>query len=835
MFTNNLTKMIAILVIIAPVHAIAAGANPAERAEEENIQTLRQVTVTGKAEDPLTVGNSLDRSKLNSLPAQNGSLNEALSILPGIQFSEAHRSSDNAGEILPSSVSISGGRFYENNFLIDGISNNSLLDPSSSDIDSTSDTPGHPQKGFLHPSLIESINVQRANISARHGQFTGGVVEAETRDPADKFGGEIRVRHTRSEWTRLHRSYERREDYWHNTDGTVQPDFRKFDSFVSLDLPINETMGILASYSQIYSEIPLYQVSIPSLEVSQTAQERVLENYFLKFVANPSDETKWSLTWSYEPYEAEYFRDEVVNSRYTLDNNTYSLSSKLERRLEHTDFEFDVSYSKSSNSRKAPTDSFNWLASPSKPWGYVTDADKPYQYSKEGGYGDLDKEQETKSIKLHVDVDPFKTEALWHKISFGLSYEDVDGQYTRSEDSTKYILAKASEDVICPAGSIDCISGDQYMWFKNVFPAENSIAGINFLDAYIEDEVTVDRLTIRPGVRVSRDDLQDNTNWAPRLSASYDLFGDGSTLFLAGANRYYGKTLLTYALKDKRPPAQIWWRFPPTLNADNTPKDWIQRDTSTIVTTRLSDLETPYTDEMTIGFDQALFEGTLNITYINRDSDDELSTTVVDEIPIADGLTYKFTEWTNGGSSEHQEVNVSWEREWRNHYLLANATWQKTETSNSDYDARADYPDDNDDGSADPVWYADRLYDRDELPRPDYNREFSGTLTYVGRLPYGFTFTNVTRYRSGYTALVDSKEDHILPSGEEIAIYEEKRLPESWTTDWRLEWEKTLYKDQTFITSLEINNLFNEKVETGSADEIYNLGRQFWLGMTYKF
>jgi hypothetical protein len=836
MLFNRLSVAVFITLLILPTSLCATESNSTEAPlPTGEATTLEPVTVIGQAVDPLTVSNSLNRTTLKALPAQNGSLNEVLSVLPGIQYSEAHRTSDNAGEIIPPSLSISGGRFYENNFIIDGVSNNSLLDPSSSNIDSTKDTPGHPQSSFLHPSLIESINVQRANISARYGSFTGGVVEAETRDPAEKFGGEVSLRHTRSEWTRVHRNWERRLEYWQPSDGTVQPNFRKFDGFVSVDIPINDTMGILASYSQTYSEIPLYQVSIPSLEINQTEQERVIENYFLKYVARPSQDTKWSLTWTYAPYDAEYFRDEAVNSRYTLDNSTYTLASSLERQMENISFELDVNYSKSTNSRTAPADSFNWLASPTKPWGYVTDADKLFQYSKEGGYGDLDKDQETKAIKLHVDVEPFRTESLWHKVGFGFSYEDVDGKYHRANETTQYIVAKASEDVICPAGSVDCISGEQYMWFKNVYPAEQVQANINFFDAYIEDEITVERFTIRPGVRVSRDDLQDNTNWAPRLSASYDIFGDASSLLYAGANRYYGKTLLTNALKENRSPTEIWWRFPPKLNDDMSPADWVYREPSTIAATRLSDLATPYTDELAVGFDQDLFEGTLNVTYIHRDSDDELSATVVEEIPIADGLTYKFTEWTNDGSSEHQEVSASWEREWRKHYLMLSATWQETETSNSDYDARADYPDDDLDGDSDPVWFANRLFDRSELPRPDYNRAFSGTLTYIGKLPYGFSFTNITRYRSGYTALVDSGEDRLLASGLDIPIYIEKRLPESWITDWKIDWEKKLCNDDIFVASLEVNNLFNEKVQTGVDDTIFNLGRQFWFGVTYKF
>jgi len=830
MTAKNIIALLAPLFLYLPGPAMSAGVTPGEATGEieGTIPTLQQVTVVGQAEDPLTVQNSLDRSQLDFLPYRNGSINENLDLLPGVQVGEGVRTSDNAGEILPPNLSISGGRFYDNNFTIDGISNNSLLDPSGSDIDNTSDTPGHPQENFLHPSLVDNVTVYRSNIPARYGQFTGGVVEIETRDPADTFGGKATIRHTRSEWTSIHRDSERKAEYQNPYDGSVQPKFRKYDGSFSLDLPISEDTGVLASYSRIYSKIPL-------LLIDETEnQYRTSDNYFLKYVANISAATKWSVSATYSPYDAEYYRDEVANSRYTLDNNALGLTSNLRQRFDNIDMDLDLGYRKSTNSREAPDNAFNWQVTPSKPWGAITDAGKKFQYSKEGGFGDLEKEQESYNINAHFTLDPIRSGTLWHNLNYGFSYEDVQGRFERDRQSTNYILARANSSVVCEEGSFDCISGEQFMTNKLVYRAEETSARIRFYDAYLEDQISIGRLTVRPGVRLSYDDLQENTNWAHRLSAGFDLFGDGATQIFAGLNRYYGKTLLTNALRDRRLPAEVWRRST-KLNADGTPKDWEQREPSSISTTRLSDLETPYTDEITVGFDQQVLGGVLNLTYINRDSEEEISSTVVEEIPIGDGLTYKYTEWTNEGSSEHEEVSLSWERQWRDHYLMLSATWQETETSNSDYDQRADLPDDNDDGTADPVWYHGRVRERDTLPRPDYNREYTASLTYIGRLPHGFTFTNITRYRSGYYILVDTREDYILPSGQVLPIYDEEKQPESWIFDWRLEWETALFTDQAFIASVEVNNVFNQKVLAGANEDVYELGRQFWLGMTYKF
>ena len=75
----------------------------------------------------------------------------------------------------------------------------------------------------------------------------------------------------------------------------------------------------------------------------------------------------------------------------------------------------------------------------------------------------------------------------------------------------------------------------------------------------------------------------------------------------------------------------------------------------------------------------------------------------------------------------------------------------------------------------------------------------------------------------------------IMTSIGELRIYDEIKQPASWIFDWKLDWEKNLPHDQSMIFSLEVNNVFNEKVLAGASTDTYELGRQFWLGMTYKF
>lgn len=94
---------------------------------------LAPVLVHGQQEPLTNASRIIDRKIIDSFPSGNNSINEILSFLPDIQFSETSNLSTQGGEILPAAVSIAGGKGFENNFIIDGLSNNSILDPDADD------------------------------------------------------------------------------------------------------------------------------------------------------------------------------------------------------------------------------------------------------------------------------------------------------------------------------------------------------------------------------------------------------------------------------------------------------------------------------------------------------------------------------------------------------------------------------------------------------------------------------------------------------------------------------------------------------------------------------
>ncbi len=144
-----------------------------------------------------------------------------------------------------------------------------------------------------------------------------------------------------------------------------------------------------------------------------------------------------------------------------------------------------------------------------------------------------------------------------------------------------------------------------------------------------------------------------------------------------------------------------------------------------------------------------------------------------------------------------------------------------------------------------------------ELPPDDFNRPWVANLVFSSELPFGFKFTNVAKYRSGYEDLTvlsypNVYADKILKDedgkfvkdsqGNLIFIYEKVKRGGSTVFDWTLEWTSPEFAHgQDLTMRLEIFNVFDKRNVIGEGDSDsdhsleYELGRQFWLGVEYRF
>ncbi len=774
--------------------------------------TLPTVMVVATRLDPLTGGTVLDQQQLNKIPSRNNNTSDLLKLLPGVQMPEEADSSSTAGEIAPAAVSISGGRPYDNNFRIDGIGNNSLLDPQFKIPSNINDVPGHPQEIFLLNNLVQEISVLRSNIPSRYGGFTGGVIDIITIDPADTFGGNISYRASHSDWTKFHIDPDKQTDFDNSVSEKLQPCFFKQNISATIHTPINDHSGMVFDYSILDSDIPLDNLGV------RESQSRRSENFFAKYKNVLSDETTLTLSALYAPYEGDYFLKNTKASNYTIKGGGYSLSGKLSNNGTLGESEFMLGIKTSQNSRRGPANRFNWRNTGIKDWG-------PKNFSAEGGHGDLDKTQQSLASGLQHQFNGFRIgSSSTHRISSGLEAVYTKANYDRLSENSNHSIASANTNVDCNGDNSDCIDGEQFLWHKRVYPKDTADAHMTQLALYTEDSISIKRVTLRPGLRADWDDYLENLNLAPRLASAYDLFGNGATTLIAGVNRYYGRNLLTIRLAEQKASISTWKRST-TLDLNNQPEPWAEVPPSSILTSRVADLNTPYSDELTAGLRQEFFSGVLELDYIDRQGHDLIVTRSYETDPLT---KIKYSEWSNAGRSHHQQANLSWSRDWEKSAFSLTATWQKT-TGNSDTYT------DSETELDELIWYKGKVGTRDELRLDDYNRPFRAAAILTTEIIPRLTFSNTTIYRSAYKSTEKIDDHHLLPDGNTIDAYEEVSNDQALIFDWKFTLEVLQKKNLGLALTLDIYNVFDKQTHLGSSDTDSELGRQFWLGASCDF
>jgi hypothetical protein len=784
---------------------------------------MATVTVSAEPEDLLSGSSQLSAEVLSQLPFKNGSIAEAITVLPRVQAGEEQRTSERAGEILPPLISISGARPYESLYSVDGVALNSLLDPLANNPSAIDSVPGHPQRTFLQRDLIDSVTVYDSNIPARYGRFLGGVIDARTRMPAPTFGGSLSYRTTRDAWARQHIDATREAAFDNSTDHTRQPDYRKFAGGLTLDIPLSPSSGLLAAYSTVRSEIDLTHLG------ESRDQDRTIDNYLLKYVWTPPTAWTVELTGSYTPSEEIYFLRNTRDSDLEVDRGGYALNTLLTGRLAAGELLLSAAYVASENSRTAPGNYLSWQNYGSTTWG------APFNVkSQEGGFGDLDTAEESLQFKADLLLKPVRAGAFNHALSLGVAYTRDEGSYERKANAYVYntsVIKPAAAELpwlSCAPDDIACRDDEQYFSFRNVYAAERSSAVVHHQAYYVEDLISFGRFTLRPGLRLSTDDYLDNRNLAHRLTGSWDLFGTGGTRLTAGHNRYYGEALLTYSLREAITPFIRERRTRDPVTTTLSP--WTTSSVSTATLNKFSELDTPYSDEFAVGIAQQLFGGTLSVDYVDRRHRRQFARSRVTE--VVNGRNQNFWIPNNNGSSDYESASIGWERQWRKHYLNVNYTYAESTSSNESYDTTLE------DAQLDTqVWYDGRYIDAEQLPRTNYYRPHVVNVVYSGKLPWGFAFTNVTKFQSGYQGLetltIAEKIERGIPAS--VTAYERERQPDYLVFDWRIDWEGTVWRNQRVMVSLEANNVFDRKIKAGGKEDIYELGREFWLGVSYRF
>ncbi len=841
---NNSNKHIKIKLILILIPCLlfltAAIVLADENMEHDNIDNETYIEDTFIMEDMdviETIGEGADsgvteipRDMIELIPSGNQGVTDILKIAPGVQFSEEYRGASSAGEISPGQISISGAAPYDNLFLLDGMSNSSLLDPASNNPNLASDVAGDPQKFFISQWLIDDVTLYDSDISAKYDGFQGGVVDVKTRKPGTKLGGNISYRGTNNYLTNFFLNDDAYNNFL-NSDQSNQLYFEKHFLSAAVDIPINNKGGILLSYNRNWSKIPLMNFK------NWKNQERVSESYYAKGLYNINSASYIESSFSYSPHNNKYFIKNTLNSDFNIKGGGYFGALNYVNETGGHKIKLHADYSYSENKKISPDDYKSWAATSFKPWGYDSSSTSEQPLSMEGGFGSIDKYEHQAKLNFDHNVKPLDFFGE-HNISYGVAYSFGYGRYLRKNDAHVYKDAILSTGVICGGDFGTCVDGDQYFSSRYTTPASDVSAIINEVSGYIEEDYQIERVNLRAGLRVSYDDYMTNVNFSPRIRLSIDLLNNKNTIITGGYGRYYAASMMTYKLREGRAPSFYEERW----TTKNELQNWQLSSDNVRSAYKFDNLKTPYNDEYTASINQKIFDSYINLKYVERHGKDGIATSR--SVSSSDGISY-YT-FNNNGTSLYRSVQLKWSKSWKNHKLLANLTWSMSETSNDSYDDTFDIEE-----MEDIIYYNGKQIHLYELPKSNYARPVILNVAYVGRYFDHLKISVALNYKSPYVA-IEQVEDKSYGYQEvdpvtgglvskTTSAYEDVQYGHNFTVDLGIYWEQPLWKNHKLTIFCEVYNLFNTKniigkrVYSSTSANDYELGTQLWLGANYEF
>lgn len=836
--------------LLCPLPALAQVAGTA--ASDLVLPTL-QVEDAG-ASSPYAGQQSLDASYIANQPAGNGDIGSLLKINPAVQYDNGQLSSFSPGQISPAEVSINGAAFYQNNFSIDGLGMNNGIDPAAAPSPyRLFGAPGSSQAFALDARLLGELTVLDSNVSAAWGGFTGGVVDATTRKPSRQARSEISTQMSRSSWTRYHIHPSQQAGHAHASsynDG--QPEFEKTTWRATSEGWLSDDVGVLASFSRKRSSIPSLFYSSHLVEQygkDKRTQQRAIDNAFIKAVWEASDRIELQASLMYAPQEDTYFHSNTVDSQIDIRNGGLQANLQLDWRTDWGQVDQQLGFTASEQSRHGHSNDFySWLRSDSKAWGTNNN-------SLQGEYGQVEQEQRSAQYTLDVRWEPIATGGVLHRLSAGAQLGRDAHDYARLSESSIYVLprrtstcsnrAGITDTTTCALGTTRSSKAADNGWAGQFFSSRTRYAvgafGFNTLSAalYVEDDMRIGDVSLRPGLRVEHDDYMSQTTLAPRLAASWDIDGDGSRLLQAGLNRYYGRSIARWRLQENI--NRLQWRNERRNTLDD---DWTV-GTQAPADNVFNQLDIAHDDELMLGFSQRLAAATVGLKFINRLGRDQVIQATGRAIgePSADTreLSAGYTTWTNEGRSHNQIWSLTADGRQPLRWAGSTTVWQAALDWTDQKYASPSYQDEaagNLYYNSDHVQYLGQLLHRSQLPATNYTRPWTARLTSTTAIPrWDLAITHFLRYRAGYRDIGATGES-VEVDGVIADVYERRDFSATFNWDVRISWEKALAGQQAAFVNLDIFNLLDRvSVTSLGAQDIpqYETGRAFWVELGYRF
>ncbi|MDR2341695.1 MAG: TonB-dependent receptor plug domain-containing protein [Campylobacteraceae bacterium] len=799
-----------------------------ETSDSNNETTILQ-EITVKSSKDITEGeiSLLDNKKVVLAPTPTNSITDALRTSSNIQFSQDSRSSATGGEIAPPRVSIRGSQHYENNFMINGISNNNNLNPSGfrAPGGNTVQAPsGEAQSIFLDTSLVESITTHTEAVSAEYGSFTGGVVDAKLKDAhTDKWHVIAKYRYSTDDWAKYHLT-DAQKNITYSTTESYQPEFTKYEYTIALDGPINDYLGLMVSYANQHSKIPLWSAYDINSSATATYKERRIQyrnndNYLIKLNTNNIDDFEASLTAIYAPYTYSTFMNTIRYSDVDMMGGGINIAYDMKNALKFGTFKNTLAFKRDETSTKSDRNYlYNWIPDLNYAnWSYSNNA-------AEGYFGGKKFTKESLIYKSILDFDEIEIGSLEHSIKTGLEVELGKARY---QQGNGYMFKGPQADANATGEKENAIIDGQWIINKFIYEAADNKKSYTTTALFLEDSIKVNRYTIRPGVRISIDTVTDNTDIAPRLFANADIFDDETLNIYGGYNRYYGGLILYNAIYDFN-----YKRY--TRTGYNIP--WVYDNSTVKYNYSLDGLKTPYSDEFSIGSSLNYEDTLFKLDFVKREYKDQIKqrTKTIDNKSVYVN--------TNDGKSDYWGVTLTAFKEYKlgntKHFSGLSVTNSKTSTNSfnrvNDFESTDAY-------SLTHVTYNGELAKYEDISMPNYNSPWVITYTHITELSDFLRLRLDARYEKGVDGLryITSSGGKLDPDGLKTRVYETKHYNDTFTIDLSVDYDLK-FKGNKLTFGLEVLNLLNRKndasyVASSSNIDGYAMGRQFYANVKYEY
>ncbi|MSN96219.1 TonB-dependent receptor plug domain-containing protein [Campylobacter sp. FMV-PI01] len=767
---------------------------------------------------------TLSRQKLDTLTTKNHTIGDALKMSSNIAFKSEN--GVKSGEIKPENFSISGAKFYQNNFMIDGVNFNHDLNPANKNPKGVEIDFNDPYKAkslssqaiTLDTDLLENLEVIDSSASAKYGDFQGGVVKATTRDPKRDFSGVISYQYTSGDWTHTYRDKGLNESLYKKSKGQDKSNFVKKRYRVGLEGYISKNLGLLFNYSKFTSVIKYDNVKSQKVnnEIFHFPNDKEdVQNYYLKAIVHANDKFTIKPSILYSMQTNRYFEEDSLDSTIDYKYGGYALNLETDLNLDSVFIKQNLSYSKFDTSRYTQNKSaqYKYELSNIKNWG-----------SKENGsiYGsvsDIEQLQEILSYKFDLNAMPFQTFNIAHNINSGFEISQQKARYKILKPYIQYPETSPILDgYICKDGDLTCVNDDSYKdqnatgqfhTYKEYYGDLDHKAQDRKIAFYLEDEIIYERLKLRPGIRIEKNNLVNDILISPRFASEYE-FVDKNFLGF-GLNRYYGRNLFTHYLYVETEKYKKHY-------SRETPKDEFKFDEESVEIYGLNEIKNPYDDEFSVFYRGDIENARVNLKYIKRKSKDEVRE-MPGELIGRDSKIY----YTNNGKSKTDIYILSVENTKPIEILNTKNHFSFNITKINKIDKTKDYKKIKKFRNMQLVEYEGKTILKNEIPWPDYkiplSAKFSHNMSFRN-----FTITNHITFTYKINQITQTGKNK-----DKIEIYEKTTIPSKTLWDMRISYEQNLKNGIKFFSNLDINNVLNKKYPLNPNRTIFGTGRNFWL------